>query len=182
MIAQTAIYPTKYLTSENDLSLFQKVLLQANGTVTAMLETYLGEPIQIIKLSENLAKINLNLVKINLDREEEIIVRKVLLQGKVSHRNCIYANSYILINNLEPKFSDQLLNTNKSIGQLWSEQKVETFKEIIDFGKEPANELAQYFGVKPEASLLFRTYSVAVRGKVTMIITEKFPVSYFCES
>lgn len=81
--------------------------------------------------------------------------------------------------NLEEKFRNELFNTNKPIGQIWSEQKVETFKEIINYGKEPANELASYFGIKPEENVFFRTYSVSSQGKITMIITEKFPESYF---
>ncbi len=166
-------------TQATDINSFQRILLKANGTVTAMLEAYLSEPIQVIKLSENLAKMELELPKIKLNKEEQVIARKVLLQGKISRRNFIYADSLILINNLDERFSHQLLNTKIPIGKLWSEQKVETFKEIIDTGIEPANELSNYFCIEPSENLLFRTYSVSSQGKITMIITEKFPESYF---
>ncbi len=166
-------------TQATDINSFQRILLKANGTVTAMLEAYLSEPIQVIKLSENLAKMELELPKIKLNKEEQVIARKVLLQGKISRRNFIYADSLILINNLDERFSHQLLNTKIPIGKLWSEQKVETFKEIIDTGIEPANELSNYFSIEPEENILFRTYSVSSQGKITMIITEKFPESYF---
>ena len=105
---------------------------------------------------------------------------KVLLQGKISRRNFIYADSQILINNMEERFSRELLNSKTPIGKLWAEQKVETFKEIIDTGLEPAHELSNYFSIDPEELILYRTYSVSSQGKVTMIITEKFPESYFC--
>lgn len=153
--------------------------MKANGTVTAMLEAYLSEPIQVVKLSEKLVNTEIKLPQIELNQEEQVISRKVLLQGKMSSCNFIYADSFILINNLEERFRYQLLNTNIPIGKLWSEQKVETFKEIIDSGIEPANELANYFCIKPEENLLFRTYSVSSQGKITMIITEKFPEHYF---
>ena len=162
-----------------DLSGFQRILLKANGTVTALLEAYSSEPIQVVKLSENLAKMELEFPNIKLNKEEQVIVRKVLLQGKISRRNFIYADSLILIDNLDERFSHQLLNTKTPIGKLWSEQKVEIFKEIIDSGKEPANELSNYFSIEPEENLLFRTYSVFSQGKITMIITEKFPERYF---
>ncbi len=168
-----------HYTGTPNLTPFQRILMKANGTVTAMLEAYLSEPIQVVKLSENLAKIELKLPNIQLNPEEQVIARKVLLQGKKSSRNFIYADSLILINNLEERFRHQLLNTNIPIGKLWSEQKVETFKEIIDSGIEPANELSNYFGIEPEENLLFRTYSVSSQGKITMIITEKFPEHYF---
>ncbi|MGK7951597.1 MAG: chorismate pyruvate-lyase family protein [Xenococcaceae cyanobacterium] len=168
-----------YYIGTSNLTPFQRILMKANGTVTAMLEAYLSEPIQVVKLSENLAKIELELPNIKLNQEEQVIARKVLLQGKTSGLNFIYADSLILINNLEERFRHQLLNTNIPIGKLWSEQKVETFKEIIDSGIEPANELSNYFGIEPEENLLFRTYSVSSQGKITMIITEKFPENHF---
>lgn len=162
-----------------NLSAFQRVLLKANGTVTAMLEAYLSEQIQVVKLSENIAKMKLEFPQLNLNQEEQVIARQVLLQGQISRRNFIYADSLILIDNLDERFSHQLLNTKTPIGKLWSEQKVETFKEIIDSGKEPANELSKYFCIAPTANLLFRVYSVYSQGKITMIITEKFPESYY---
>ena len=173
------LQPSTHYTGAPDLSPFQRILLKANGTVTAMLEAYLSEPIQVVKLSENLTRMKLELPNIKLNQEEQVIARKVLLQGKMSLRNFIYADSLILINNLDERFSSQLLNTKIPIGKLWSEQKVETFKEIIDSGIEPANELSNYFGIKPKENLFFRTYSVCSQGKINMIITEKFPKSYF---
>ncbi len=157
---------------------FQKILLTANGTVTALLESYLNEEIKVFKLSENVKDMDINLPRVKLN-QEKVITRKILLQGKNSSRNFIYADSLILINNIDEQFRCELLNTKKPIGKIWSERKVETFKEIIDSGKEPANELSKYFGIEPEENMLFRTYSVYSKGKITMIITEKFPESYF---
>ncbi|MEM6752045.1 MAG: chorismate pyruvate-lyase family protein [Cyanobacteria bacterium P01_C01_bin.38] len=162
-----------------DLGTFQKILLKANGTVTAMLEAYLSEPIQVVKLSEQLANMKLEFPMIKLNKQEQVITRKVLLQGEISQRNFIYADSLILINNLDELLSYELLNTNKPIGKLWSEHKIETFKEIIDSGEEPANELSNYFSLEPKENILFRTYCVFSKAKVIMIITEKFPQNYF---
>lgn len=163
-----------------NLSTFQKILLEANGTVTAALKAYLSEPIKVVKLSETLANINLDFLNIQLDKEQ-VIVRKVLLQGKYSCRNFIYANSFILVDNLDKEFSYELLNTNKTIGELWVERKVETYKEIIDYGKHPANELSNYFSIQPDDNLIFRTYYVTSQRKIIMIITEKFPQTFFKE-
>ncbi len=168
-----------HYTRTTNLNGFQRMLMKANGTVTAMLEAYLAEPIQVVKLSENLAKMKLEFPNIKLNSEEQVIARKVLLQGKISGGNFIYADSLILINNLDKRFRHQLLNTNIPIGKLWTEHKVETFKEIIEFGIEPANELSNYFSIDPKENLLVRTYSVSSQGKINMIITEKFPENYF---
>ena len=162
-----------------DIGTFQRNLLKANGTVTSMLDAYLTEPIKVVKLSEIITNVDIEFSNFKLNKEQQVIARKVLLQGEVSQRNFIYAESFILINNLDKKFSDELLNTDKPIGKLWSEHKIETFKEIIDFGEEPANKLANYFCIEPNENLLFRTYCVFYQQKTMMIITEKFPQSYF---
>ncbi|NEP34999.1 chorismate pyruvate-lyase family protein, partial [Moorena sp. SIO3B2] len=65
------------------------------------------------------------------------------------------------------------------IGKIWREQRFETFKEIVDTGKKPANELADYFQIEPEANLLFRTYCVFSNRQSVMMISEYFPESYF---
>lgn len=164
----------------SELSDFQKILLRTNGSITYLLETHLSEPIQLVKLSEYLEEVETKLPNIRSNRGEKVLAREVLLQGKISCRNFIYANSRIFIDNLEQQFSDKLLNSKIPIGKLWSEQKVETYKEIIDSGKERANELSNYFSIDPKENLFFRTYSVFSQKKLTMVITEKFPESYFC--
>ncbi len=172
--------PTTYAEA-SELGDFQKILLRTNGSITRLLETYLSEPIRLVKLSEYLGQMKARLPNIKSDTEGKVLAREVLLQGKNSCRNFIYANSRIFVDNLEQQFSDKLLNSKTPIGKLWSEQKVETYKEIIDSGKEPANELSDYFSINPEENLFFRTYCVFSQKKLTMMITEKFPESYFCQ-
>lgn len=163
------------------LSTFQRILLTTNGTVTDMLEAYLFEQIQLVKLAENLITIEENLTSLPVKENDRVIKREVLLRGKISRRNFIYANTYVFVENLDERFKSELLNSKTPIGKLWFEQKVENFKEIIDSGKEPAQELSNYFGIEPEDNLLFRTYYVYSQGKPTMMITEKFPESYFVQ-
>ncbi|MDJ0659985.1 MAG: chorismate pyruvate-lyase family protein [Crocosphaera sp.] len=166
----------------SSLSTFQRILLTTNGTVTDILEAYLFEQIQLIKLSEKLIDIEHDIPNIQVKKGDKVIEREVLLRGKISRRNFIYASSVVLVDNLHERFKNELLTTKTPIGKLWFEQKVENFKEIIDSGKEPAQELANYFNVDPEENVLFRTYVVFSQKKPTMIITEKFPESYFLQN
>ncbi|MGK7940244.1 MAG: chorismate pyruvate-lyase family protein [Crocosphaera sp.] len=166
----------------NSLSTFQRILLTTNGTVTDILESYLAEQIQLVKLSENLVSMEHDIPSRQIKKGDQVIEREVLLRGKLSLRNVIYASSVVLVDNLSERFRNELLKTKTPIGKLWFEHKVEKFKELMDSGKEPAQELSQYFvGVEPEDNLLFRTYGVFSQGKPTMIITEKFPESYFLQ-
>jgi len=140
------------------LCAFHRVLLTTDGTLTDMLASYLLEHIQLIKLSER------------------IIERKILLRGEVSGKNYVFADSVVVIGRLDQKFQNELKTTQTPMGRLWLEHKMETFKEMIDIGKEPANELASYFCIEPEDILLSRTYRVFSKSRPVIMITEKFPV------
>lgn len=164
------------------LSTFQKILLTTDGTVTDILEAYLFEQIRIVKLSEQLIALDHDIPSIELKKGAEVVIRKVLLQGKISRKNFIYADSIIIPEKLDERFREALLETKMPIGKIWFEQRVETFKEILSSSKEPAGELAEYFNIQLSDNLLTRTYCVVTNRKPVMMITEKFPESYFLES
>jgi chorismate-pyruvate lyase len=56
---------------------------------------------------------------------------------------------------------------------------VETYREIVAVGFEPAGTCADYFGVDPASKLVFRTYRIIVERRPVVRITEKFPVTWF---
>ena len=162
-----------------ELSTFQRILLTTDGTLTHILEAYLYEQIQVIKLSEKLTNLTQDIKIMNLDRGTEVIARKILLRGKISRRNFLYAESIIVPERLEKKFRDELLKTKTPIGKIWLDHRVETFKEIVDSGKEKNDLLANYFGIETPAYFFFRTYCAYSQNQATMMITEKFPASFF---
>jgi chorismate-pyruvate lyase len=161
------------------LSPFQRILLTTDGTLTEILEAYLFEPIHIVKLAGEIIVTNKDLPLLGLKTGSEMIERKVLLQGKISRKNFIYAESILVTKRLEPKFRDELLKFQIPMGRLWLEHKIETFKEIIDSSQELAEDLSNYFKIQREDRMLSRTYRVFSNHQPIMMITEKFPESYF---
>jgi chorismate-pyruvate lyase len=161
------------------LSAFQRILLTTDGTLTEILEAYLFEPIQIVKLVENIIATKQDISPLDLKAGSEVIERKVLLQGKISRKNFIYAESRLAADRLELKFRDELLKSQIPMGRLWLEHKIETFKEIIDSSQELAEDLSNYFKIQKEDRMLSRTYRVFSNHQPIMMITEKFPESYF---
>lgn len=161
------------------LSVFQRILLTTDGTLTEILEAYLLEPIQIVKLSEGVVSITKDILPLDLKTGSEVIERKILLQGKISRRNFIYAESILVTERLEQKFQDGLLKSKIPMGKLWLEHKLETFKEIIDSSKESAENLSNYFKIAKEDKMLSRTYRVFSSRQPIIMITEKFPANYF---
>ncbi|WP_036798420.1 chorismate pyruvate-lyase family protein [Pleurocapsa sp. PCC 7319] len=161
------------------LSTFQRILLTTDGTLTEILEAYLFEQIRVVKLSEGIVSITQDILPLEVKQGSEVIERKILLQGKISRKNFIYAESILVTERLEEKFKDELLHSKTPLGRLWLENKFETFKEIVDTAEETVGKLSTYFPIQPEDSILSRTYLVFSQGKPIIMITEKFPASYF---
>jgi chorismate-pyruvate lyase len=159
------------------LSFLQRVLLTTDGTLTKILEAYLLEEIQIVKLSERsiLAK---DAPLLELEPGDQVVEREILLQGKVSRKNFLYARSRLATNRLDEGFRDDL-NSEIPLGKLMLAHRMETFKEIVALSKESAGEFAAFFQISDRDHLLSRTYRLFHRHKPVMIITEKFPERYF---
>ena len=174
-------YPDKQLLK--DLSIFQRVLLITDGTVTELLEQYLGEAIKVVKLDEGIKKeltqlphLHQNIINSN---DHIFLRRETLLQGQQTLNNWLYAESTIVVNNLAPDFRRDLLESHEPIGKLWSKYRCETYKTIVDARKECAGNLAKHFNIQATDEMISRTYSVYSNKQIIMIITEKFPSQFF---
>ncbi|OQW91097.1 MAG: 4-hydroxybenzoate synthetase [Thiotrichaceae bacterium IS1] len=163
----------------SELSIFQRIILITDGTLTDILESYLSEKLWVIKLFEQMLLTTQAIPFLMLDSQCEVIERKILLQGKESKNNWLYAESTIVPARLDEPFRQALLQSQAPIGQLWATHRVETFKEIIALNWETAGELADFFRVSSESRLLCRTYRVFSKRQPIMLITEKFPESFF---
>jgi chorismate-pyruvate lyase len=161
------------------LSAFQRILLTTDGTVTEILEAFSGESIRVVKLFQEVAQLDRAVAALELPWGEQVLRRSILLQGRMSLVNFIYADSIIALGRLSDGVRDGLLLSKKGIGQLILEHRIESFREIIDCGIERAGELADHFQIDEDASLLFRTYNMVIQGQPVMVITEKFPEAYF---
>jgi chorismate-pyruvate lyase len=157
-----------------DLTSFQRILLTTDGMVTEMLEAYLWERIKVVKLFQDYFCLEHDIPSLEIEKGCKIIQRKILLRGRLSQKNHIYADSIIIPDRLDDKMRDGLLNSNKPIGLLILEDRLETFREILDCGKEQAQDLDIYFNIKRNDFLIFRTYRVLANRLPIMLITEKF--------
>lgn len=160
-----------------NLSSFQRILLTTDGTVTEMLEAVLWERMKVVKLSQELLKAEEDLPLLEAKKGTGVLDRRILLRGVVSHKNHIYAESLVLPDRLSDHMKDALLNSAKPIGLLILEERLETFREIMDCGKEPAGHVAQYFDIPADSFLIYRTYRVFAHRHPIMQVTEKFPES-----
>lgn len=161
------------------LSVFQRIILTTDGTLTEILEAYLSEKIKLVKLSEIIEPITGDNLFLDIASGQEVLQRKILLQGKISRNNWVYAESILVPDRLDEKLKNGLLVSQEPMGRLWLEHRLETFKEIVDSAREPAEDLADYFKLKRSDKLLSRTYRVFSGRRPIILITEKFPETFY---
>ncbi|GAB1265804.1 chorismate pyruvate-lyase family protein [Aurantivibrio infirmus] len=162
------------------LSLFQRVLLHSDGTVTDLISTYLQSPIHVTKLKQEII-FSETLEHLKAPKDSELLARKILLTD-TKNDHYLYAESIFVLDRMEKKFRVELLETETPIGLLWQQERTETFRELVDQRLEKQPSLQQYFKNAKDDQFLSRTYLVYQAGAPLGQITEKFPFSYFRES
>lgn len=144
-----------------------RAFVVTNGTVTEFLEAYFLETIEIRKLSP-FPKVTQNCYE-----------REVLLVGKTSQRCYVHARSTIWLERLSLDLRSGLLDSDRGIGYLLREYRVETYRQLLSYWLEPAEQLAEFFALQEADLLLGRTYDVYCQGQAMMRITERFPLALF---
>jgi chorismate-pyruvate lyase len=161
-----------------DLTLFQKILLATDGTVTDLVALYAGEPIRVKKLDQLILE-NQTDAALRCAGPTRMLSRTILLCG--ASQNYLYAESRFVLERLPRWLHEQMVDTDRPLGLLWKEARLETFREIIDQRVEPGAAIASFFGLPASDSFVSRTYLVHHGAEPLGAVTEKWPLSGFRE-
>lgn len=161
------------------LTRFQRILLGTDGTVTHILEAFADEPIEVVKLDQRLDGPTDADAALDVPRDARVLRRQVVLRTRRSKAVLLYAEAVIAPDRLPLELLSGLLDTDKPIGRLLAEHRLETFREVLVVDREPAGLCAVHFDGDADAELIFRTYRILSRGAPIMLITEKFPADSF---
>jgi chorismate-pyruvate lyase len=160
----------------HNLSLFQKVLLATDGTVTDLIALYAGEPIGVRKLAQSIRDEHAP-AELQCAGPTRLLSRTILLTGAT--RTYLYAESQFVLERLSTSIKQQMLDTDRPIGLLWREERLESYREIVRQAVEPCEAIAHHFDVTASAPFVTRTYLIHHGGKPLGMITEKWPLSRF---
>ncbi len=159
---------------------FLRVLLVTDGTVTKFLEAYLWEPIAVEKCLQEETTLKQDEPLLGVKKGESVILRRILLRGVRTGKVYTFAESLIRIQLLEPSIQKDLLEGRLGIGELLRDRRLETYREILEFGKEKAGkEWALYFKIKSGDPIYYRRYRIMIKGSPVILITERFFEGHF---
>ncbi|HVL99761.1 MAG TPA: chorismate pyruvate-lyase family protein [Egibacteraceae bacterium] len=153
----------------------QRILLTTDGTVVQLLESWFDDPIELAGHEQFITPVQLTDEDLQPAGHETILRRRVLLRGRRTGRNYVYADTAVVLDRLSAPVRESLLSSAEPIGRVLRRHRVETFREILRTGRRPVGALAGDFGCDSADQLLFRVYRVVSGGLPIMLIAEHFP-------
>lgn len=158
---------------------FLRTLLVTDGTVTKTLEAYFWEGVSVGNLGQQKIELDSDIPWLGMKKGDLALRREVKLQGKESGRVYAFARSILRLDLLPNHVCEDLLVGRIGIGEMLREYGLETYREILDIGREIDESLRMVFESKQCGELVYRTYRVLMNRQPTMLITEKFPFRLF---
>ena len=144
----------KNLEKERKLSLIEKILAVTNGSVTQILEVWLGEEVKIKTLSQEVKEAGKLGTALGVDEKDEVNFRDVEIidqKGNV----LIKARSWIPISRLESEFKEDLMRADVPIGKLLIKHNIEARRELLDV-KIVDNKIVRYYNIVNKGKILIR--------------------------
>ena len=159
--------------------LLQRILLTTDGNVGRILENYAGESIIAARLEQTTTRSGAPNPALELRADEKRLTRRVLLRTSATDCPLLYAETLAALERLHPVLRSGLLTTGQPIGRLFTAARLETYRDILSTGTQRAGHLAEHFAIDRGDDLFTRTYRIIHRRRPIMLITEKFPTTWF---
>jgi chorismate-pyruvate lyase len=153
---------------------FLRVILVTDGTVTRSLEAYFNEPIDVVVISHDEVPSDRHYPQIHVAPGDQILRRAVTLVGHHSRTPYAFAES-IITDRLAAHLRRKLFEGKKGIGELMREDRLETYRELLDIRRRDAGARAPHLAISSAASVLTRTYRIYHDRRATIQIEEAFP-------
>ncbi|MEM7534631.1 MAG: chorismate pyruvate-lyase family protein, partial [Chloroflexota bacterium] len=151
------------------LSPFQRALLAIDGTVTKFIESYMLEPIEILRLAQQDKVLHCEHPWLTTASGTPVIARQVLLQGKYSNKVYAYAVSLLMPGRLPATIMQGLDVEPAGLGRILLNSQLENRREILWYGKEQIDDLPAEIQAHTGIHFLSRTYRIVMDEKPIML-------------
>lgn len=176
-VAQFARPPNLMEPNLRALTPFQRALLVIDGTVTKFIEAYTMEPIEIVRLDQDMRMLTTANEWLNASGGDPVVTRTVLLQGEYTRRVHAYAASLVCPDRISDELRSKLEEEGGGLGRILISSRLETRREILWFGREHVEDLPDDVLARTGTEFITRTYRIIYDGEPIMLINEKFPVA-----
>lgn len=173
---------------------FLRALLVTDGTVTKMLEAYFWEPVVVDTLRQEFVTAAAEIPWIDVQAADQVLVRRARLRGADSGSHYAHALSLIRTERIPTSFRQRLIDREIGIGALIRDSGLESYREVMEIGVEPARADGSVATDAPTRgtsdppaigaaartpAALFRTYRIIIDRAPVILISETFPLTLY---
>jgi len=157
---------------------FLRALLVTDGTVTKILEAYFWEPVEVLTLQQEFVPAERPIEWIRVDPGDRVLIRRARLAGADS--GIVFATAFSVIRTqlIPETFRQRLIDREIGIGVLIRDSGMESYREVLEVGIEPAAERGDE-SLPVRSDLVFRTYRIIIDSQPVILITESFPLELY---
>lgn len=156
-----------------------RALLVTDGTVTKTLEAFFWEPLKIIQLGQSMITLEEDILEMDCLKGQEVLKRKVSINGERSGDIYAYATSILDLNILPVDVRKQLIAGNIGIGELLRDKGLETYRQVYDVFREIKHEVVPNSHSNYHGELICRAYNIFLHHRPAIQVTEKFPIRLY---
>jgi beta-ribofuranosylaminobenzene 5'-phosphate synthase len=149
----------------------QRAVLGSDGSFTLLLTALLGQEVKVALIEQSVDRMPRYGEAIQLQKGARVLNRNVRLYVE-PERNVVFASSVIAIDRIAAPLANDLLAGKETIGRILRKHRLETFRELVDWGTAPTPDDA--IGHFPATEMMYRSYRIISAGKPVMIVTEFF--------
>jgi len=149
----------------------QRAVLGSDGSFTLLLTALLGQEVKVALIEQSVDQLSHYDEAVNLGAGTRVLNRNVRLYVEPEH-NIVFASSVIAIDRIAEPVADDLLAGNETIGRILRKHRLETFRELVDWGTAPTPEGAR--GYFPLTEMMYRSYRIISDVTPVMLVTEFF--------
>ena len=153
------------------LSPVQRAILGSDGSFTLLLTALLGKEVKVSLIEQSISHMRRHDEAVQLDKGARVLNRNVRLYVEPD-RNIVYASSVIAIDRVAPAVAYDFLAGTETLGRTLRKHRLETFRELVDWGTMATPEAARpHFHA---AEMMYRSYRIIANRIPIMIVTEFF--------
>ena len=182
LLAQSSRPPQLRSVNMRTLTPFQRALMTIDGTVTKFIEAYTMEPVQVTRISQSEQPLEKDHTWLEVEKDSPVTVREVYLHGEYSQTVHAYAVTLIVPDAINTSVDKGLKTQGGSVGRLLRSSKMETYREVLWYGRQQFDSLPKPLELFNGKEFLSRTYRIISEGKPIMMINENFPLYSHDES
>lgn len=155
----------------SSLSPSQRALLGGDGSLTLLMGALLGKDVKVALTEQQVTQLKRADEAVMLKRGAKVIRRNVRLYVEPD-RNLVFASSVIAFERLYTSLAEDLLAGRETIGLLLRKHRLETFRELVDWGSVSTPDDALGFFRRSE--MFYRSYRIINGTQPIMLVTEYF--------